>query len=244
MEWEDDLMGEAQGAGVGEEVQPPPHPHASGRGRGGTRGRGSGRGRGGRGRSSSAPATTTKCFAQQCNEKKKANSKFCPKHHRSAENIKNQAERDGELQTYEQIFNDPVKADQALEQFDRDNCDGRFRKKLIEWGQWKRQFGVKVSTKTQGIEEWLDVAEYVDLRTRNMPEGPDKEQLKIAKTKEFEEMCNAPGIEKEGEWPNTRIWVFVKKQRIGEVERFINTGFEEASKQMKDMAKDEKDQLK
>eukprot|EP00959_Pyramimonas_sp_CCMP1952_P200556 4195053-Pyramimonas_sp.AAC.1 len=77
-----------------------------------------------------------------------------------------------------------------------------------------------------------------------MQEGPDKEQLKIAKTKEFEEMCKAPGIEKEGEWPNTRIWVFVKKQRIGDVERYIDTSFEEGSKQMKDMTKEDKDQLK
>ncbi|CAK0850852.1 unnamed protein product, partial [Prorocentrum cordatum] len=215
-----------------DEVPPPPEQHAHGRGRGRGKGRGKGRSTGGAS-AGTATGVRDKCFAASCRSKKKHNGKFCIQHHKGAENCKNQAQKDGEIETYNQIFNDPVKADQALEQYEKDNCEGRFRKRLIDWGQWKRQFGVRVSTKVRNVEEWLDVAEYVDIKTKHMPEGEAKEEAKKVKTEEFKQMCNQPGIEKEGEWPSTRIWVYMK--------RYIDSNFEEGSKQMKDLTKVKKE---
>eukprot|EP00959_Pyramimonas_sp_CCMP1952_P254952 5324720-Pyramimonas_sp.AAC.1 len=76
------------------------------------------------------------------------------------------------MQSFDQILNDPVKAQEALDQHARDNCDGRFRKKVIDWGQWKRQFGIKISTAVRDCEDWMDVTEYTNMKCQNMPDGP------------------------------------------------------------------------
>ena len=52
-------------------------------------------------------------------------------------------------------------------------------------------------------------------------------------------MCSVPGIEKEGEWPATKIWVTKKRMRMTDHETFIEAGVEAGSKAMKQLTKED-----
>ena len=72
-----------------------------------------------------------KCFV--FHEPKKPNSRFCKTHHSCMEAIKTQAHNKGEMEAFNQIFDDEAKCMAAMAQFAKDNPPGkRFRKSLIE----------------------------------------------------------------------------------------------------------------
>ena len=84
--------------------------------------------------------------AHSCNEKKKSNSKFCQRHRSSYEPMRYQADKENDTEAFEHIMDDAVKAELALEDFQKENV-GRWRKKFVVWAQWKRRYGVVVSFK-------------------------------------------------------------------------------------------------
>ena len=215
------------GGGVKAEVQPPLAARRGGGG-GGSKGRGGNR------------SFSQTCCAADCAEKKAANSKFCKLHHRQAENIKDQATRDGETESYNSIMNDPDKAQEALNQHSKDNVDGRFRKRLIDWGMWKKRFGQKTSTTVSNVEEWMEVTAYVGWRTKHLPECQAKEDMRAEMREEFRKLCSQPGIEKEGAWPSTFIWVNKKRRRLSDKDTYFDGAYEEGPKPLKDLTKEDR----
>ena len=101
-------------------------------------------------------ATDKKCFCASCKHPKASNSKFCRAIHMKAyDNMKYQSERDGEFHTLEQGCRTPAGAEQAIEDFIKNNIQsGRFRKGLIDWIQFKRQHGVRTAV-TQRFRQVL-----------------------------------------------------------------------------------------
>ena len=73
------------------------------------------------------------CFV--CPLKKKAKSKFCVDHHKPYENMKNQAIAAKELDTFNQLMDDPEKARVAISDFMNDNPTGRFQNKINRLGE-------------------------------------------------------------------------------------------------------------
>ena len=67
--------------------------------------------------------------------------------------MKYQAEKQGEGIFFEELVQDMAKLTGALEEFDRVNPKGRFRKGLIEWTQFKRRFTQTNSMKSRRAEE-------------------------------------------------------------------------------------------
>ena len=76
------------------------------------------------------------CFI--CVNKKKSNSRFCLVHNPPAEAIKSQAVAKNELKAFEEVMYNKEKCTLAIEEFMRENPPGKFRKKLIDFGQWKK----------------------------------------------------------------------------------------------------------
>ena len=89
-------------------------------------------------------------------------------HHAHAESLKYQATRDNELATYNEAIDGPDKAEACITEFMKENF-GRSRKRLINWGQFKRSYGIKVSNKESENSIECDRADFTDLMaTRGM----------------------------------------------------------------------------
>lgn len=60
-------------------------------------------------------------------------------------------------------MNDAHKAKIALADFARNHCiDGKFRYKKIDWAQFKKNYGVRISVTERDNEEQMDRAEHDD----------------------------------------------------------------------------------
>ena len=77
------------------------------------------------------------------------------------ENIRNQSIRDGQQETFNAIFYEEVKCRTAVERYERENPQGRFRKKLIDWGQWKKAFGVRIAKIDREVDTLMDETDYI-----------------------------------------------------------------------------------
>eukprot|EP00969_Alexandrium_andersonii_P085349 3763529-Alexandrium_andersonii.AAC.1 len=68
-------------------------------------------------------------------------------------------------------MSDPQKAAMALDKFRKENyVAGKFRKKLIDWAQWKRSFGIRLSfTERCGEELW----DFTDFKKHHEERGMD-----------------------------------------------------------------------
>ena len=97
------------------------------------------------------------CFVGQCSNKVKANSKWCIPHTRDANAMIDQAKKAGKLSELQQVLGDPHKASLALSDFAAENCDGAFRKKLIDWVSFTRRHGVRLHSAHLSRERNLDV---------------------------------------------------------------------------------------
>lgn len=101
------------------------------------------------------------CFHARCNEKKASNSRFCRPHHRLAEAMKYQADSKGESSTYQQVFSEPQTAADTLDDFERSTPSGRFRKKLIDWVDFRTRYGVRTSFTHREAEEQMNKTDFV-----------------------------------------------------------------------------------
>jgi hypothetical protein len=173
-------------------------------------------------------AKDNSCFAAECMEKKKSNGKFCHGHDRGAAAMKYQAQAaiPCEIETYNQLMEDPVQAKLAIDDFLRNHCEGRFRKKLIDWATWKKRYGVKTSVKVRENEELMDKVDYLK---HQMARGKSL----IVSTAMWVELENS-NADREGEGKTLMLWVSLNKSRIREKETYVDGGYEEGSKVIKD----------
>ena len=102
-----------------------------------------------------------------CDETCKANSKFCQRDTKLVAAIEYQATKKGELPTFTQIMNDPAKATEAVIDFDKKNPAGRFRWNLVDWGQWKKTFGVRVEFQVKETQFQMDMTAFIDSKKLN-----------------------------------------------------------------------------
>lgn len=202
---------------------------SGGRGRG-RRGKGRGKGKKGRGgRCGGTKKASKKCFAQGCDQKPRAHSKFCQPHHKDAEAMRYQAKSKDEqtLKTVEEVLADPAKAAMALSDFARENPAGRFRKKLIDWTSFSQKFGKRAEVRMRGTEELMDVSDFVYWQKTK---GKSEEEAMTLWKEHLES-----DLDREGEGANTKLWIVKNKQRFKDTVHYKDEGMEEGSKPIKDI---------
>ena len=95
------------------------------------------------------------CTILRCTGKRKAKALYCLNHARDVAAMKYQAEKQGEAGFFDELVTNAERLTEAVEEFDRVNPKGRFRKSLIDLTLFKRRF-----THTNSIiqrraeEEW------------------------------------------------------------------------------------------
>ena len=176
------------------------------------------------------------CFI--CPNKKKANSRFCLVHNPPAEVIKSQAVAKNELQAYESVMYSKEKAALAIGQFMMDSPPGKFRKKLIDFAQWKKAYGVRTSMKVNDNESEFTAATWQTYAVNTEGYSEDGARLR------WKEMAKDANLERSGEGAAMKIWVVTVRARQRTRERYEDAAFEESSKQMKNLENTDVDALK
>ena len=218
-EW--DEAGEASGAGDDDEDVAD---------KGKTRGRGGkgGRGRGGRGQKDLVKKKEKpKCFCLRCPNPKKGNKKWCIEHNSAADGMVYQAERatPPELDGLHEVLEDPGKAETALNDFIKENT-GRYRKKLIEWGRWKKRYGVRITRTVRDNEMLMDFDDFEAWQLERK-KAPDV----ILRMWNDHKNSN---VEREGEGDTLAMWISRNKTRDRAREIYEDGAWEEESKAEKD----------
>ena len=133
---------------------------------------------------------------------------------------------------------DPDKAKWCCDEHVRNNAPGTsVRKRFIDWGQWRKRFGIRKSQKDQDREELMDEADYVCYQQQRKVGSP------IAR-KKFKALCEDKRTEVEGEGAEKKAWVVLNKRRLRETERFEEGGVDEGSKIAKNMKQADINKLK
>ena len=177
-----------------------------------------------------------KCFV--CGAKKKAKSRFCAEHTTVDAAIKAQAERDGQLEMYQHIMFNVERAKFAMEENAKNNPPGQsFRKACIDWGGFRKAFGIRKSIREIEPEELVDESDFVTMQKAKNVSSP------IAR-KKWKVMLNDKSTEGEGEGADRQIWIQLNKRRNRERERFEEGAYEEGSKKMKAPKQEEAEKLK
>ena len=110
------------------------------------------------------PAIAKTCFVAGCMLPIKAKARLCPHHFNTDACLFAQAKKSGNLDVHKDIMTDPHKAADACNSFDSENPAGTHRKALVEWGQWRKRYGVKNSVVQRQGEELMTEAEYIGTR--------------------------------------------------------------------------------
>ena len=169
------------------------------------------------------------CFV--CPLKKKPKSKFCSDHHKPYENMKNQALAAKELDTFQQLMDDPEKARVAISDFMNDNPPGRFQKKLVDWAKLRKKHGVAIRFKTRESQEQIDISDYVSRWLKkhvvdHIPTEEDKQRARAA----WDNDCKVKENVEEGVGGEKLLWVALPKKREREEEKYFDMGLEQESK--------------
>ena len=188
-----------------------------------------------RGRSSAA---SSECFVAGCSVKKVGTKKFCSRHKRDAEAMQHQAKKAGEEEACKNLWICPHRARLALEQFDRDNPQGRFRKNLIDWAQYKRSYISGSSfTEREEEEEW----QFQDWVDKKHSEGSFDE---AANTTEWCALVDATAPDrKSGDGVGASIWRRVRRKRIRDTTKRIEHSYSEGSQAVKNLKTGDRDKL-
>ena len=98
------------------------------------------------------------CFV--CPARISGKSRWCQQHTKDYNAMRHQAERAGTVNVFEEVMEDENKARDALKDFQTQNAGGRFRKKLLDWGQWQRMYGKKRSKTNRDKLILMDADDY------------------------------------------------------------------------------------
>ena len=142
------------------------------------------------------------------------------------------------MATYQQTMFNPSSAKWAIEEHQGLNPPGQaFRKQFIDWGGWRKRFGVRKSIKEIEPEELMDEADYVKLQKEKSVASP------LAR-KKWKVLTNDPKTETEGEGAAMMAWVPLNKRRNRERDKFEEGAHEEGSKKQKNPKLDNAENLK
>ncbi len=91
--------------------------------------------------------------------------KCCNRHNKDLEAMRFQAQKSGEAKVMADVEADPSKLALALDEFDRMNPPGRFRKQLIDWTQFKKRHTHTTKKIDQEKEEEYTYQDFKDEKT-------------------------------------------------------------------------------
>lgn len=175
-----------------------------------------------------------RCFV--CSERKAGKQKFCAKHKKDYDAMLYQATRDKKMDAFNNIMRDADKARAAIEDFDKANPPGRFRKQHIDWAAFTVKYSKElVRIKRREEEEWTFKDYRIDGLTKNMTE----EQVKAG----WRALLDSD-LDREGEGFEATIWVPNRRKRIRDEVEKVSTSFTEGSKQLKNLKDKDKQDLK
>ena len=157
--------------------------------------------------------------------------RFCGEHHKGAEALRYQGkQKNPEItKAIEETLSDPVKAKLALDEFARQNPEGRFRKRLLDWGQFLQKFGRRAEVRHREQEEEMDATDYIAWQKSQ----GKSDQEALAKWKE---VLADPSIGRSGEGMDAKVWIVKNKLRFQDDVRFKECSVQEGSKATKDLS--------
>lgn len=166
-----------------------------------------------------------RCTILRCHLKRKAKAVYCINHARDVAAMKYQAEKQGESGFFDELATDATKLSEALEEFDRVNPKGRWRKGLIDWTQFKKSFTHTNSiTQRRGEEEWT----WPDYHDDKEGMGWDVDRIK----KSWQKLLESE-YERNGDGYHATIWIPLRRQRMRDETRAITNEVEQGSKAVK-----------
>ena len=108
--------------------------------------------------------TAKRCFVEDCTESCKNKSKFCQHHFNVDACHQSQAKKANAMDEYKQVIACPHKARQAFDEWDAENPAGASKKHLVEWGQWRKRYGVTVGVTQRVGEELMSMTDFVAMK--------------------------------------------------------------------------------
>lgn len=167
------------------------------------------------------------CFV--CPVRKIGKTRFCKAHKKTYDAIRYQADQAGERALFDKLMEDPEKARESIVEFERNNAGGRWRKRLIDWVQWKRTYGVTTSQTRREKQTLMDADDYMGYILGKRPHWTREEARKDwerVKAEARPEDC-------EGDGANKLVWISKAKSRFRDHTTFITGAVEEGSKAVK-----------
>ena len=110
------------------------------------------------------PAIAKSCFVAGCMVPVKPENRFRAPHFNTDDCFQSRAKKSGNLDVHREIMSDLNKAADACSLFDTENPPGQHRKQLVEWGQWRKRYGVNTSVVQRQGEAFMTEAEYIGTR--------------------------------------------------------------------------------
>ena len=167
------------------------------------------------------------CSIVRCSSKRKAKALYCINHARDVAAMKYQAEKQHESGFFEELVTDNAKLTEALEEFDRVNPKGRFRKGLIDWTQFKRRFTQTDSmTNRRAEEEWT----WPEWHDEKEGMGWDVDRIK----KSWQRMLDSE-YERSGDGYHATIWIPKRRERMRDETRAITNEVTQGGKAVKNV---------
>ena len=163
------------------------------------------------------------CYILVCDERKNGKSKYCKEHKKVTDAILYQAERQNRKAEVEKVLSEQVQCTKAVQDFQKENPPGRFRKKLIDFGQWFKTYSVETAITGREAVELYSFSDFSDDKTKS---GWDLKAI-LKKWQEYEQ---DPGVEHEGD----SLWLPLRKQKFRDETKKISNAYQEASKAIKD----------
>ena len=172
----------------------------------------------------------------RCGQKRKARAVYCANHARDVAALKYQSDKAGELGFFDELAADAERLTLALEEFDRVNPKGRFRKQLIDWTQFKKRFKVTTAvTHRRAREEWT----WTDHQEEKEGRGWEQERIKAG----WQKLLDSD-YERTGDGFHASIWVPKRRERMADETRAIDNEIEQASKAVKNLKNNDLEALK
>ena len=150
--------------------------------------------------------TSKRCFVADCPESCKNKSKFCMHHFNVDACHLGQAKKANTMDAYKQVVACPHKTRQAFDDWDAENPAGCTKKHLVEWGQWRKRYGVTVGVTQRQGEELMSMIDFVSMKKLKGNEKDDAEA-------EWQQMIDA-GHEGEGDGKSRKLWNMENKKEI------------------------------
>ena len=187
-------------------------------------------------KAASRAKTSKQCFAFDCSNVCKNKRKWCQHHFNCDSCLHGQAKKTGNMDAYKQAMADPRTARKAFDDWDAESPPGVRQKTLVEWGAWKKRYGITVAMTQRQGEELMSLAEFVSLKKLK---GYTQEHAE----EEWETMI-ASGAEGEGDGKQRKLWIAENKKRFRDRTVYEDAGYDEGGKAKKGFNPEEREKLR